>query len=148
MGLIAAIDNRASDKTLKKKNEIICVKLDHSPWSDLETKYFLRIAIDDAALEAQLQAEYDAGEPHPVAVHPYAEYVEENDESSSSSSAFDSGPNASTMINRSKYVFRRDLMSSATLALLGTTESAINDRETATPVLRKHATEGVNQDPQ
>jgi len=138
MGLIALVDNRPTDKNIKKQNDIICVKLDHSDWSDLEKAYFLRIAIEDEVLEAELQAKYDAGEPHPVAVYPYAQYDEVLNSGSESESS--DGLSSPVMTTRSKYRFRRDLMSVATLGLLGTTESAMNDRETETPVLRKKKT--------
>ena len=57
---------------LKKRGDIIVVKLAGSPWGAEEKGGV--VFLTDAALEAELQAMQDAGQANPVIIHPYAEY--------------------------------------------------------------------------
>lgn len=67
------ITDPSDDSKLKAKGDVVCVKLAGAVWGTQETKRFLRVQMDDAALEAQLIAMAQAGEPHPVITLPYRE---------------------------------------------------------------------------
>jgi hypothetical protein len=131
MSLVALVDNRQVDKPLKKRNDIILVKLSDSPWSEMETKYFLRIEIDDPDLETELVLKRAQGELYPVAVYPYAVYEDVT-----------VGPNGEEwiekrMTKRSTYRFQRHLMSKNTIEDQGSSLKAMNNNDTVTPVLKK-----------
>ncbi len=57
---------------LKKAGDIIVAKLAGSDWGTQEAGAV--VLIEDAVVEAELQAMLDAGEPVPVIIHPYAEH--------------------------------------------------------------------------
>lgn len=58
----------------KGKGDIVCVKLSPATWGLRETKEFLIVKLEDAALETKLIAMQKAGEPFPVLIYPYAAY--------------------------------------------------------------------------
>ncbi len=60
------------ESDLKKRGEVLLAKLPGSPWSERERCCALIVERDDADLEAKVQARRQAGEKHPVIVHPYA----------------------------------------------------------------------------
>ena len=62
---------------LKKRGDVLCVKLPDSPVGQREWNEFLIVDDwDDPELEKQLKTLRSAGEPHPVITHPYAVYDE------------------------------------------------------------------------
>ena len=80
MALIALVDMRDDNKAHKKRGDVICIKKEGEPWGSMETKYFVRIKIDDPDLEAQLLASDD---PHPVITYPYGN-IDTNEKTPSS----------------------------------------------------------------
>jgi len=67
------ISGRSQGETdLKKEGDIICAKLAGAPWGNKEKGAVIQW--EDDTLEAELVALQQAGEPHPIIIHPYAEY--------------------------------------------------------------------------
>ena len=64
------------EKEMKKRGDILVVKLAGSPWSSMERQFHQLVEWEDAELEQKLEAEREL-EPCPIAVHPYAEYRDE-----------------------------------------------------------------------
>jgi len=71
----ACISLRHNGETLlKKRGDILCVKLPGSPWGSMEKKFHTIIEMEDAVLEAALIAMRNNGETHPVISNPYSVY--------------------------------------------------------------------------
>lgn len=76
--LEAAVSLRIQgEKALKKRGDVLVVKLAGSPWGREEKKRFLILQFDDSDLESRLMDMKSKGEPHPVLVHPYAAYEDQ-----------------------------------------------------------------------
>jgi hypothetical protein len=63
-----------SPTKIKAKGDVVAVKLVGSPWGSQEKRRLVVVEMKDDALEAQLNAMLQAGEPFPVITNPYAEY--------------------------------------------------------------------------
>jgi len=59
------------ERGLRRRGDILVAKLAGSPWGYLERSAVVRW--DDPALEAELVAKQNKGEPHPLIAYPYAE---------------------------------------------------------------------------
>jgi hypothetical protein len=128
MPLIAAIDSRETDKPGKLEGEIICVKLDDSPWGEREEEQFTMIRYKDDELEQKLILMRAQGENHPVLVHPYAVY-EEQDRGD--------GQMETVMTKRSRYVFQRRGVPDDVIARTGLSREKALDRTTKCPPLQR-----------
>ena len=97
MGLELLINVRSGrdDTEMKSKGDIICVKLQGSPWSANERKMYAVARITDDGIsgitnlglkghlhrvQLRLEAQLAAGEPHPVEVYPTAVDIEKGTE--------------------------------------------------------------------
>lgn len=120
MGLIALIDSRPADKPLKKRGDIIAVKLADSPWGLREVEQFVLIEFEDDELEAELALERLKGEAHPVSIYPYAEYEPAKDPIL--------GPE---MVTRSRFKFDLSAIPDDVISATGKTREQVLDRTTA-----------------
>ena len=65
------------EQGLKKRGDILVVKLAGSPWGDEERRFHQLVEWEDAELEHHLNKSLSEVDPTPAIVHPYAEYDEE-----------------------------------------------------------------------
>ena len=132
MALIALVDMRNNNKAHKKKGDVICIKKEGEPWGELETKYFVRIKIEDPELEAQLTADDNE---HPIRPNPYMTVEQE----------VEGGP--WTIINKSTRRFDFTRFREETAAEFGTTLEELADHVTDTPIIWKKDTAAGKDNP-
>ena len=89
MGLIAQVHNGKNEHGTQKRGDVIVVMLEDSPWGPGDCKHFVRIYLDDPALESRLVAKRAKGQDHPVIAYPYAERDEKGRMTKMSSKSFD-----------------------------------------------------------
>jgi len=128
MGLIAAIDSRETNKPGKLEGEIIVVKLEDSPWGDREIEQFTMIRYEDGELEDKLVLMRARGENHPVLVHPYAIYEEQD---------IGNGETEQVMVKRSRYKLNRRGIPDDVIERTGKSREQVLDRKTKCPPLQR-----------
>lgn len=67
---------RQGETDLKKRGDILVVKLAGAPWGDEEKKIHQVVEWEEAALEQRLVESQSSDNPIPLMVHPYAEFQE------------------------------------------------------------------------
>ena len=126
------------DAGLKKRGDIICAKLQGSPWGTEEQGGV--VFLTDVTLEAELQAMQDAGQAIPVIIHPYAEYERLLD-------AF--GNVQKVMVNRSQLYVDIDALTARDITRLEsrTTKAAPLAEANLTTAVRTKETVGGTDEP-
>ena len=64
----------AGERGLKRRGDVLCIKLPGSPWGALERRFHQVVRWQDAELEARLLDMVSLANPYPAIGLPYAEY--------------------------------------------------------------------------
>jgi hypothetical protein len=148
MPLCAVVDTRDATTGIKQRGDIISVYWLETYKNGMQVlgqsrqaRHFTHICLDDPELEAQLQAQADAGERRPVLTYPYAIYEEQQEEVDGEIIT------NQIMVNRSRYRFNFDLFSSSSAQVFGLSDKGkLLDKVTPTPMIWKPKTAQIHND--